>query len=117
MDAILADYADEIYSEGNHKKDSYYKTLGPKAIFYEWKIQYWYQTFELRQKKKKIIAIGIDMQPPQKHAHILSVYSIPIFIVGLNIFHIMDKFLAKMVEQSVRLVLGWRQKDGKIIVL
>jgi len=33
MDAILADYADEIYSEGNHKKDSYYKTLGPKAIF------------------------------------------------------------------------------------
>ena len=99
------------------KQDSYYKTLSRKAIFYEWKIQYWYQTFERRKKKKKIIAIGNDMQPSQKRAHILSVYSIAIFIVGHNIFHIMDKFLAKMVEQSVRLVLGWRQKDGKIIVL
>ena len=70
MDAILADYADEIYSEGNHKK-SYNLTLESRVLigsswsysfFHDCKIHYWYQTLELQKKKKKIIAIGIDIE-------------------------------------------------------
>ena len=32
------------------------------SFFHDCKIHYWYQTLELQKKKKKMIAIGIDIE-------------------------------------------------------